>query len=75
MGEQLRAALAVPAGATAAQRLDHVERILGRSVFPVVPAILPLPALGFALLAAGRETRGKPGNGALQESCGGCPTT
>lgn len=73
VGEQLRAALAVPAGATATQRLDHVERILGQHVFPVVPAILPLPALGFALLAAAGKLAGNPGNGALQEVLRGLP--
>ncbi|MEV5052878.1 PEP/pyruvate-binding domain-containing protein [Arthrobacter sp. LAR12-1-1.1] len=73
VGEQLRAALTVPAGATATQRLDHVERILGRHVFPVVPAILPLPALGFALLAAAGKLAGSPGNGALQEVLRGLP--
>ena len=31
---ELRAALVVPAGATAVQRLDHVERILGRERLP-----------------------------------------
>ena len=63
----------MPAGATATQRLDHVERILGRHVFPVVPAILPLPALGFALLAAAGKLAGNPGNGALQEVLRGLP--
>ncbi len=61
-GERFRAALAVPAGSTAEQRLDHVERILGRELFPVVPNILPLPALGFALLAAAGKLLG-PGGG------------
>ena len=73
VGEQLRAALAVPAGATATQRLDHVERTLGRNVFPVVPAILPLPALGFALLAVAGKIAGNQGNGALQEVLRGLP--
>ncbi|MGO4804426.1 PEP/pyruvate-binding domain-containing protein [Arthrobacter sp. 2MCAF15] len=73
VGEELRAALAVPAGATATQRLDHVERILSRSVFRVVPAVLPLPALGFALLAAAGKLAGSPGNGALQEVLRGLP--
>jgi pyruvate,water dikinase len=39
-----------PAGATALQRLDHAEYILGVRLFTVVPSILPLPALGFASL-------------------------
>ncbi len=73
VGEQLRASLQVPSGATAAQRLDHVERILGRNVFPVVPALLPLPALGFALLAVAGKLAGSPGNGELQEVLRGLP--
>ncbi|MET4591062.1 PEP/pyruvate-binding domain-containing protein [Arthrobacter sp. 754] len=40
-----------PADATPLQRLDHTEHLLGARIFPVVPAILPLPALGFAALA------------------------
>ncbi|QCB95747.1 phosphoenolpyruvate synthase [Arthrobacter sp. PAMC25564] len=59
VGEELRTALVVPAGATAAQRLDHAERILGTEVFPVVPTILPLPALGFALLAVAGKLVGR----------------
>jgi pyruvate,water dikinase len=75
VGEQLRAALALPVGATATatQRLDHVERILGQHVFAVVPAILPLPALGFALLAVAGKLAGNPGNGELQEVLRGLP--
>jgi pyruvate,water dikinase len=73
VGEQLRASLTVPAAATAAQRLDHVERILSRNVFPVVPALMPLPALGFALLAAAGKLAGSPGNGALQDVLRGLP--
>ena len=58
-GGRFRAALVVPAGATPAQRLDHAERILGRELFPVVPNVLPLPALGFALLAAAGKLLGR----------------
>jgi phosphohistidine swiveling domain-containing protein len=43
--------LELPAGAAPAERLDHAERILGGRLFSVVPAILPLAALGFATLA------------------------
>ena len=43
--------LPLPAGATALQRLDHAEHILGTRLFTAVPSILPLPALGFASLA------------------------
>lgn len=73
-GERFRAALVVPAGSTPVQRLDHVERILGRELFPVVPNILPLPALGFALLAAaGRLLGPDAGPGALQPVLRGLP--
>lgn len=73
-GERFRAALVVPAGSTPAQRLDHVERILGHELFPVVPNILPLPAVGFALLAfAGRLLGGSAGPGALQPVLRGLP--
>jgi pyruvate,water dikinase len=73
-GERFRAALVVPAGSTPGQRLDHVERILGHELFPVVPNTLPLPALGFALLAAaGRLLGGSAGPGALQPVLRGLP--
>ncbi|HAG60582.1 MAG TPA: phosphoenolpyruvate synthase [Arthrobacter bacterium] len=39
-----------PAGATALQRLDYAEHLLGARIFSVVPAVLPLAALGFAAL-------------------------
>jgi pyruvate,water dikinase len=64
-GEELRASLVVPAGSTAAQRLDHAERILGRVLFSVVPNVVPLPALGFALLALAGKLAGSE-RGALQ---------
>lgn len=37
--------------ATPVERLDHAERLLSTRLFAIVPAILPLPALGFAMLA------------------------
>jgi len=47
--------LEMPANATAAERLDHAEHLLGARLFAIVPATLPLAALGFAMLAlAGR---------------------
>lgn len=42
--------LELEAGAGPLQRLDHAERLLGGRLFAVVPAILPLAALGFAML-------------------------
>jgi rifampicin phosphotransferase len=55
--------LNLPPGASPRQRLDHAEQVLAR-VFPIVPAILPLPALGFAMLAlAGKLAGGKEPSG------------
>ena len=49
------ASLVLQDGAGAVARLDHAEFLLGSRLFPIVPAILPLPALGFAMLGvAGR---------------------
>ena len=39
----------------------------------MVPALLPLPALGFALLAVAGKLAGSPGNGELQEVLRGLP--
>ncbi|MDQ0076411.1 PEP/pyruvate-binding domain-containing protein [Arthrobacter oryzae] len=73
-GERLRAALVVPAKATAAERLNHAERILGEELFPIVPAVLPLPALGFALLGlAGKLAGHGVEAGALQPVLRGLP--
>ena len=73
-GERLRSAVAVPADATPAERLNHAERILGEELFPIVPAVLPLPALGFALLAfAGKLAGGGAAPGALQAVLRGLP--
>ena len=74
LGERLRAALVVPASATAAERLNHAERILGEELFPIVPAVLPLPALGFALLGIAGKLSGQGAvPGALQPVLRGLP--
>lgn len=73
-GVRLRAALVVPANATPAERLNHAERILGGELFPVVPAVLPLPAVGFALLAVAGKLAGQgTESGALQAVLRGLP--
>ncbi|WP_426975805.1 PEP/pyruvate-binding domain-containing protein [Pseudarthrobacter sp. O4] len=73
-GERFRAALVVPADSTPVQRLDHAERILGQELFPVVPNVIPLPALGFALLAAAGKLLGRrPEPGELQAVLRGLP--
>ncbi|WP_427019019.1 PEP/pyruvate-binding domain-containing protein [Pseudarthrobacter sp. P1] len=59
VGRRLDADLQVPAAATALQRLDHVERILSTELFQLLPAIAPLPALGFAGLGLVRKMLGE----------------
>jgi pyruvate,water dikinase len=73
-GDKLRASLVLPAGSTPAQRLNHAEHILSQELFSVVPHVLPLPALGFALLAvAGRLAGGQREPGELQAVLRGLP--
>jgi pyruvate,water dikinase len=56
--EEFNKSIELPGGASPRQRLDHAEQVLSR-LFPNVPAIIPLPALGFAMLAlAGKLLRG-----------------
>ncbi|RDV08198.1 phosphoenolpyruvate synthase [Arthrobacter sp. RT-1] len=52
------AALALPGDAGPGERLDHAERLLQTRLFAIVPAILPLPALGFAMLAVAGKLLG-----------------
>ena len=60
---RFEASLAPAATAGPLARLDHVESLLGSRLFQIVPAILPLPALGFAMLgAAGKLLGGDPWN-------------
>lgn len=47
---EFEAGLAAPGAAAPAERLDHAETLLRTRLFAIVPAILPLPALGFAML-------------------------
>lgn len=56
---EFEASLAAPAAAGPAERLDHAEMLLQTRLFTIVPAILPLPALGFAMLGlAGKLSPG-----------------
>ncbi|HEX4249889.1 MAG TPA: PEP/pyruvate-binding domain-containing protein [Pseudonocardia sp.] len=50
VAERVRAGLAVPAGASAEQRLDHVERALRQVVAPTFPSLAPGAAAGFLSL-------------------------
>ncbi|WP_200939351.1 PEP/pyruvate-binding domain-containing protein [Arthrobacter sp. Leaf337] len=73
-GARFRAALVVPATATPAERLDQAERILGERLFHIVPAVMPLPALGFGLLAVAGKLAGQGAeSGALQGVLRGLP--
>ncbi|HJV99777.1 MAG TPA: PEP/pyruvate-binding domain-containing protein [Arthrobacter sp.] len=61
-------------GATPLERLDHAEFVLGNRLFPIVPAVLPLPALGFAMLElAGRLLGGDNRWDDLQKVLRGLP--
>ncbi|MGH4018564.1 MAG: PEP/pyruvate-binding domain-containing protein [Pseudonocardiaceae bacterium] len=46
-GRRLRSLLTVPAGVTGAQRLDHVEHLLGTKVIPIMPTVTPVAGAGF----------------------------
>ncbi|UZX01701.1 phosphoenolpyruvate synthase [Arthrobacter sp. CDRTa11] len=61
--------------ATPAERLDHAERLLGTRLFTIVPAVLPLPALGFAMLAVAGKLLGGANSGwdQLQQVLRGLP--
>ena len=59
LSAELRQALAVPREATSHQRLGHVQRILGEEIFATVPQVLPLPALGFAMVALVKRLLGE----------------
>jgi phosphohistidine swiveling domain-containing protein len=66
--------LGLEAGAGPLERLDHAEQLLGSRLFAIVPAILPLPALGFATLWAAGKLLGGPGRGEdLQKVLRGLP--
>jgi pyruvate,water dikinase len=66
--------LELDSGAGPMERLDHAERLLGSRLFSIVPAILPLPALGFAMLWVAGKLLGGPGRGEdLQKVLRGLP--
>ncbi|WP_374111529.1 PEP/pyruvate-binding domain-containing protein [Paenarthrobacter sp. UW852] len=58
LSAELRRSFSVPENATPHQRIAYVQRILGERVFPTVPTVLPLPVLGFAMLALVRRLLG-----------------
>lgn len=67
------ASLAPGDGATALARLDHAEALVGSRLFPIVPAILPLPALGFVMLGVAGKLLGGDAWDELQPVIRGLP--
>ena len=60
-------------GATPGERLEHAEFLLGNRLFPIVPAVIPLPALGFAMLGLTGKLLGGHRGGDLQKVLRGLP--
>ncbi|WP_028265643.1 PEP/pyruvate-binding domain-containing protein [Arthrobacter sp. MA-N2] len=74
VGGELKVALEISADATARERLDHAERILGEELFPMLPAMLPPVALGFAMMGLVRKLLGEQASwGELQTVIRGLP--
>ncbi|WP_235835489.1 MULTISPECIES: PEP/pyruvate-binding domain-containing protein [Arthrobacter] len=59
VAEELKAALAVPADASPRERIGHVERILGKELFTVIPNTLPPVVVGFATMGIVRKLLGE----------------
>jgi len=73
IADRLERKLALPAGATSEQRLDHVERSL-RAIAPTMPSLMPAPAAGFLMLGlAARLLRHDLRDGELQAVLRGLP--
>ncbi|TDD57483.1 phosphoenolpyruvate synthase [Kribbella antibiotica] len=51
--------LLVATSRSATGRLDFVERLLRTEVAPMIPRLLPVPAVGFAMMALARKVLGK----------------
>lgn len=58
VGQRLRSRLSVPAGVTAAQRLDHAQRLLATTIVPIMPAVTPVAGAGFLARALARKVAG-----------------
>jgi pyruvate,water dikinase len=58
IGHRLRATLTAPADLSAVQRLDHVERLLGTSIVPIMPAVTPVAGSGFLARALATKLAG-----------------
>ncbi len=74
IGQRLRGRLTVPAGVTAAQRLDHAQHLLATEVIPIMPAVTPVAGAGFLGLAlATKLARGDVEPGEWDEVLRGLP--
>lgn len=58
-GRSLEGALRVPDDVSPRERLEHAERILGRELFHILPNLVPLAGLGFAMLGVVHKLLGK----------------
>ncbi|MGH3821675.1 MAG: PEP-utilizing enzyme, partial [Pseudonocardiaceae bacterium] len=74
VGRRLRGQLTMPAGATAAQRLDRVQQLLHTAVVPIMPTVVPAAGAGFLALAlASKLARDDLAPGELGEVLRGLP--
>ncbi|WP_329425347.1 PEP-utilizing enzyme [Streptosporangium sp. NBC_01495] len=74
LNARLGRGLAAPEGSTPSRRLDHVERVLSRQIFPLLPTIAPAAVAGFAMLGLAAKVLGdrvRPGE--LQTVLRGLP--
>ncbi|MEU3170331.1 PEP/pyruvate-binding domain-containing protein [Streptosporangium sp. NPDC006930] len=74
LNARLRGELSAPEGSTPIQRLDHVERVLSREIFPLLPTIAPAAVAGFAMLGLAAKALGERARpGELQTVLRGLP--
>ncbi|MER6830585.1 PEP/pyruvate-binding domain-containing protein [Streptosporangium sp. NPDC000563] len=74
LNARLRGELSAPGGSTPIQRLDHVERVLSRQIFPLLPTIAPAAVAGFAMLGLAAKALGERARpGELQTVLRGLP--
>ncbi|NUT73225.1 PEP/pyruvate-binding domain-containing protein [Pseudarthrobacter sp. C4D7] len=71
--QEFEASLAPDDSATSLARLDHAESLAGSRLFQIVPAVLPLPALGFAMLGVAGKLLGGDAWDGLQPVIRGLP--
>ena len=76
IGADLRARLALPAGATAARRLDHVEQVLATEIVPLLPTVMTRAVPGFLMLGLRLDCSATArGPARCRACCAACRTT